>query len=258
MDMIQDWMIINKIKMGDPDAWDILVHKYYDSVYFYCVRRCYGDCDIASDLTQDIFLKLVESLPRYRFIGKFQNYLYTMAVNTCNNYLKKRHIEQIELTDNFTTDLDTSLIDEILHDERKETVQKALDLLPEIQREVVILRYYHDLKVKDIATITGVGVTLLISALMHSSMSVLAVSLGVYILPLLLVQMIKTGVGNKILYLFPINNLNVQNILGILYSKDAFFFHSFFINIGFIFIFQLLIRVGMQLYCFIYIKHWKF
>lgn len=83
MDMIQDWMIINKIKMGDPDAWDILVHKYYDSVYFYCVRRCYGDCDIASDLTQDIFLKLVESLPRYRFIGKFQNYLYTMAVNTC-------------------------------------------------------------------------------------------------------------------------------------------------------------------------------
>ena len=27
--MIQDWMIINKIKMGDPDAWDILVHKYY-------------------------------------------------------------------------------------------------------------------------------------------------------------------------------------------------------------------------------------
>ena len=147
MDMIQDWMIINKIKMGDPDAWDILVHKYYDSVYFYCVRRCYGDCDIASDLTQDIFLKLVESLPRYRFIGKFQNYLYTMAVNTCNNYLKKRHIEQIELADNFTTDLDTSLIDEILHDERKETVQKALDLLPEIQREVVILRYYHDLKV---------------------------------------------------------------------------------------------------------------
>mgnify|MGYP002648531637 FL=1 len=159
MDMIQDWMIINKIKMGDTDAWDILVHKYYDSVYFYCVRRCYGDCDIASDLTQDIFLKLVESLPRYRFIGKFQNYLYTMAVNTCNNYLKKRHIEQIELTDNFTTDLDTSLIDEILHDERKETVQKALDLLPEIQREVVILRYYHDLKVKDIATITGVGVS---------------------------------------------------------------------------------------------------
>ena len=41
----------------------------------------------------------------------------------------------------------------------KKRFKKALDLLPEIQREVVILRYYHDLKVKDIATITGVGVS---------------------------------------------------------------------------------------------------
>lgn len=36
MDMIQDWMIINKIKMGDPDAWDILVHKYYDTLSYSC------------------------------------------------------------------------------------------------------------------------------------------------------------------------------------------------------------------------------
>ena len=78
-------------------------------------------------------------------------------------------------------------------------------------------------------------------------MSVLAVSLGVYILPLLLVQMIKTGVGNKILYLFPINNLNVQNILGILYSKDSYFIQSIFNNIGIIYILQLLIRVGIQI-----------
>lgn len=107
--------------------------------------------------------------------------------------------------------------------------------------------------------IIDIVIVILLSLMTKSIVSLpLYQILGVYILPLLLVQMIKTGVGNKILYLFPINNLNVQNILGILYSKDAFFFHSFFINIGFIFIFQLLIRVGMQLYCFIYIKHWKF
>lgn len=159
MDMIQDWIIINKIKMGDLDAWEILVHKYYDEMYFYCVRRCYGDCDLASDLAQDIFLKLVENLPRYRFTGKFHNYLYTMAVNTCNNHFKKKHIEHVELPDDLASDSDTSLIDKILHDERKEIVQKALDLLPYMQREAVILRYYHDLKVKDIAIITGVGVS---------------------------------------------------------------------------------------------------
>lgn len=74
MDMIQDWMIINKIKMGDPDAWDILVHKYYDSVYFYCVRRCYGDCDIFGiiDMVIVILLSLmtksIVSLPLYQIL----------------------------------------------------------------------------------------------------------------------------------------------------------------------------------------------
>ena len=159
MDMIQDWIIINKIKMGDLDAWEALVHKYYDEIYFYCVRRCYGDCDLASDLTQDIFLKLVENISRYRFTGKFYNYLYTIAVNTCNNCFKKKHITQIELTDSLVSDSENSLLNEVLHDEEKMLVKKALDSLPDVQREAVILKYYHNLKVKDIAIITGVGVS---------------------------------------------------------------------------------------------------
>ena len=65
------------------------------------------------------------------------------------------------------------------------------------------------------------------------------------------------GAGKTTLFRI-ICGLMRANCGNIQYDKDAFFFHSFFINIGFIFIFQLLIRVGMQLYCFIYIKHWKF
>lgn len=102
------------------------------------------------------------------------------------------------------------------------------------------------------------GVTLLVSAFMRSPMSALAVSLGLYILPLLLMQIFKTGLVNKILYLFPINNLNIQNTLSALYSTNAFLFHSFFSNIGFTFIFMILIKVGMQISCFIRIKRWKF
>lgn len=102
------------------------------------------------------------------------------------------------------------------------------------------------------------GVTLLISAFMRSSMSALAVSLGLYILPLLLIQIFKTGLVHKILYLFPINNLNIQSTLSTLYSTNAFFFHSFFLNIGFAFVFMILIKVVMQIFCFHHMKHWKF
>ena len=48
-----------------------------------------GDPDTAADITQDVFLKLLENIQSVRKIGKFQNYLLTIAVNTCNNYTKK-------------------------------------------------------------------------------------------------------------------------------------------------------------------------
>jgi len=48
-----------------------------------------GNPDTAADITQDVFLKLLENIQSVRKIGKFQNYLLTIAVNTCNNYTKK-------------------------------------------------------------------------------------------------------------------------------------------------------------------------
>lgn len=67
-----------------------------------------GDPDTAADITQDVFLKLLENIQSVRKIGKFQNYLLTIAVNICNNYTKKAKplymdletLEDIEDTDN--------------------------------------------------------------------------------------------------------------------------------------------------------------
>ena len=67
-----------------------------------------GNPDTAADITQDVFLKLLENIQSVRKIGKFQNYLLTIAVNTCNNYTKKAKplymdletLEDIEDTDN--------------------------------------------------------------------------------------------------------------------------------------------------------------
>lgn len=157
--MIQDYILISKIKNGDTDAWETLVHKYYDKVYFYCVRRCYGNCEVASDLTQDVFLKIVENIQYYRFTGKFYNYLYTIAVNICNNYCRKKRFVQCELTDEILLITENSVANKLLQNETNLLIQKALDKLPEIQREALILKYYHDLKVKDIANITGVNVS---------------------------------------------------------------------------------------------------
>ena len=156
---INDYLLIEKIKKGDTDAWEVLVNKYYNQIYCYCVRRCYGNRSVAADLTQDIFLKLVTSINSFRYSGKFYNYLFTIAVNTCNNYCTKKSLNQTELNDSvFSIDVEKSMIDNIIENENSIIIQKALDTLPDMQREAIILKYYHDFKVKDIAKTTGVSV----------------------------------------------------------------------------------------------------
>lgn len=131
---IEDFILIKKIQSGDTDAFEIIVRKYYQSIYLFCCRRLNGDPDTAADITQDVFLKLLENIQSVRKIGKFQNYLLTIAVNTCNNYTKKAKplymdletLEDIEDTDN--------AFEKIELNELKAQIQYAINTLPDYQK----------------------------------------------------------------------------------------------------------------------------
>ena len=149
--------MIKKIQAGDTEAFDTLVRKYYRSIYQFCYRRLNGDADTAADITQDVFLKLLENIQAVRMLGKFQNYLLTIAVNTCNNYFKKEKpyvdLETLEIVD----EADSSL-EKVIRRESQNAVRRAVNELPDYQKEVIILRFYYDLKIKEIATITNASV----------------------------------------------------------------------------------------------------
>ena len=89
--------------------------------------------------------------------GKFINYLLTIAVNTCKNHFKKKTPEWMEHDVIMDRPCGADVSEEVMRLSDAERVQQALDRLPEMQREVIILRFYHDRKLKDIASITGVG-----------------------------------------------------------------------------------------------------
>ena len=106
-----------------------------------------GDPDTAADITQDVFLKLLENIQSVRKIGKFHN--YTKKAKPL--YMDLETLEDIEDTDN--------AFEKIELNELKAQIQYAINTLPDYQKEVIILRFYYDLKIREIATITKASVS---------------------------------------------------------------------------------------------------
>ena len=140
---IEDYILIRRIQNGDPEAFETLVRKYYQNIYQFCVRRCNGDTALAADLTQDTFLKLVEHIQQYRL--------------TCNNHFKKKSPDILDMDTLSVVPSNLNISEEVLRQEDAKIIQQAIDRLPDMQKEIVILRFYHDRKLKEIAAITGVS-----------------------------------------------------------------------------------------------------
>ena len=82
-----DSVLIRKIRAGDRDALNMLVQRWYPPVFRY-VSRLVGHEQDAYDLTQDIFLAMLQNLPSWRPWKKFEHWLYTIARNRCMDYFR--------------------------------------------------------------------------------------------------------------------------------------------------------------------------
>lgn len=99
-------------------------------------------------------MRLLENIHAVRMLGKFQNYLLTIAANTCNNYFKKVKPIYTDLNTLDIADDTRSALERMIENENTAEVRKALLSLPDYQKEVIILRFYHNLKIREIAKIT--------------------------------------------------------------------------------------------------------
>lgn len=154
--MDTDFLLIWNMKKGNEEAFDVFVRKYYDEILKYCSYHC-SDREYAEDLVQETFVHFFAKLSDYRHIGKAKNFLYTIAGNLCKNYHKKIKdeimvdSEMLNLMDTveFTSDLLTKM-----------EVEDALKHMPDELREVVVLYYFQNLKLSEIADILKIGLPL--------------------------------------------------------------------------------------------------
>lgn len=146
---MDDEKLIWRIKSGDPDALDVLIQKYYNDIYTYCYRRLENQQD-AQDIAQEVFLHFCRDFDAYTQRGKCKNYLYVIAHNLCINTMRQKTpipLEDIESEDSSDVKIPAERF------EATDSVQAALNQLPQAQKEVILLRFYHDLKLREIAQI---------------------------------------------------------------------------------------------------------
>ncbi|MCY1021869.1 RNA polymerase sigma factor [Pyxidicoccus sp. MSG2] len=88
----QDVALLNRLRRGDPDAFELLVRTHQDRLYDFCVRMV-GDREEAHDLVQEIFVSVHQNVRRFREDSKLSTWLFRITKNHCINrlkYLKRR------------------------------------------------------------------------------------------------------------------------------------------------------------------------
>lgn len=143
---------------GDAEAAEQLVRACYQPVFAYFYKNT-GQYHLSCDLTQETFLRMVSALGSYRPWGSFRGWLFTIAANCLKSHWRRiaRRPQELCLPEELQDDLPQAA-DPFCRPAQHSDLATALARLPPQQREAVILRYYHDFTIREIAQITGAGV----------------------------------------------------------------------------------------------------
>lgn len=166
LNAMTDHALVLLYEQGKDSAFDVLLSRYQDYVFSYItflVKRT----DAAEDLLQETFIKAVQAIRHHKYqnTGKFGAWLVRIAHNVVVDYLRTSEQTLCSLKDEFPQDVlncvrlsEKSREAEMVEGQYALTLHDMLDYLPDVQREVVIMRFFDDLSFKEIAQKTGVSI----------------------------------------------------------------------------------------------------
>ena len=155
-----DQMLVERVQRGDKKAFDLLVLKYQHKVGN-LIARYIRDPSEVFDVTQEAFIKAYRALPNFRGDSAFYTWLYRVAINTAKNHLaakaRRPPGEDIEADTAEQMDMGAPLKEFatpenlVLEREIAQTIQQALDELPDDLRTAITLRELDGLSYEEIA-----------------------------------------------------------------------------------------------------------
>lgn len=162
---LTDQQLIHLYMEGDADALATIIVRYKDKIYT-SIYLLVKDKYLAEDIFQDVFIRVIDTLKcgRYTDEGKFLPWAMRIAHNMCVDYFRKvKRNPTIKTSDdrdifevlNFS---EPGADQKMMAGQSQDRVRKMVDMLPEDQREVIILRHYADLSFKEIAELTSCSI----------------------------------------------------------------------------------------------------
>ncbi len=143
--------IVQRAVNGDQEAFRSLVEEYKNLVYVICLNVVHDHFE-AENLSQETFLQVYKSLPKYEFRG-FKTWLSRIAMNKALDYKRAKarvKVESLDLTENVADDR-LSVLDIIIQQEEKELITECLHRIPEHYGTVLRKSYQENKSCKQIA-----------------------------------------------------------------------------------------------------------
>lgn len=160
--------LVERAQKRDTEAFARLYEEYFDKIYRYLILRL-GNQMEAEDLTQQVFLKALESIPTFRWKGvPFSAWLFKIAHNLAVDCLRKRNKQGRLCLDKVVVVSDSNPQLEVERRLEVERLIAATQKLTKAQAEVISLRFVSELPVAQVARIMGKSEGA-VKALQHSA-----------------------------------------------------------------------------------------
>lgn len=143
-----DEELVKLAQRGEQDAFVTLYRRYLPKVYKR-IRFQIPESD-TEDVTQEVFISLMNSLRSFKGDSKFSTWLYTLTRNRIVDYYRKRHVEQVELekaehrVSEDKVDIDQRII-----------IKDAMKQLPQDYQDIILMRFAEGMRFKEIADARG-------------------------------------------------------------------------------------------------------
>lgn len=164
---LSDEELVRSYLKGNNTAFDTLLRRYESKVFTYIAYSVHDE-ELAQDLFQDCFMRVVSKLQKGQYTenGKFSFWLMRIAHNLIIDHHRQDISDSFVSNDDaqhdvlkgYAVDSAKNKEHELINQQTLTEVKKLIAMLPDSQREVVLMRYYEELSFKEIAKKTGVSI----------------------------------------------------------------------------------------------------